>query len=364
MADQKITGLTNFDSSNTPYWPPAPASDVIPIVDISDNTMAASGTTKKISINNLLSSSPTASGALTVTGLVTAGSATITGDLTVDTNVLKVDTTNNRVGIGTASPYSTGESLNARTTALTSTAAFQSMPLTVTDSTAYAAGVGGGINFRAKLDPSSYSNYAAIWSYRESATNSDYRGSLIFGTSDNSNGYPIERLSVTSAGNVNIANGNLVMTTSGKGIDFSAVTGGTGTATGNVLNDYEEGTWTPTIVGTPDAGTATYTQQIGRYTKVGRLVTVDVYVSWSAHTGTGNMRIAGLPFTTASSPYSSVSFGYLSGIALTAGNTMIGFTQLSDTKIELWQTPTGGGTSTVVPVDTAGDIICSVTYTV
>jgi hypothetical protein len=42
--------------------------------------------------------------ALTVAGLVTAGSATITGDLTVDTNVLKVDTTNHRVGIGTASP--------------------------------------------------------------------------------------------------------------------------------------------------------------------------------------------------------------------------------------------------------------------
>ena len=42
--------------------------------------------------------------ALTVAGLVTAGSATITGDLTVDTNVLKVDTTLNQVGIGTASP--------------------------------------------------------------------------------------------------------------------------------------------------------------------------------------------------------------------------------------------------------------------
>ena len=82
MADTKITGLTNFDSSNTPYWPPAPASDVIPIVDVSDTTMAGSGTTKKISINNLLSSSPTATGALTVTGLVTAGSATITGALT------------------------------------------------------------------------------------------------------------------------------------------------------------------------------------------------------------------------------------------------------------------------------------------
>ena len=42
--------------------------------------------------------------ALTVAGLVTAGSATITGDLTVNTNVLKVDSTNDRVGIATATP--------------------------------------------------------------------------------------------------------------------------------------------------------------------------------------------------------------------------------------------------------------------
>lgn len=45
--------------------------------------------------------------ALTVGGLVTAGSATVTGDLTVDTSTLKVDSTNNRVGIGTASPNDT-----------------------------------------------------------------------------------------------------------------------------------------------------------------------------------------------------------------------------------------------------------------
>jgi hypothetical protein len=105
MADTKITGLTNFDSSNTPYWPPAPASDVIPIVDVSDTTMAGSGTTKKISINNLLSSSPTATGALTVTGLVTAGSATITGDLTVRTNKLLVTATGVGVGGSPVNPF-------------------------------------------------------------------------------------------------------------------------------------------------------------------------------------------------------------------------------------------------------------------
>jgi hypothetical protein len=56
--------------------------------------MAASGTTKKITSNQILGAGGTA----------TLASATITGDLTVDTNTLFVDSTNNRVGIGIASP--------------------------------------------------------------------------------------------------------------------------------------------------------------------------------------------------------------------------------------------------------------------
>jgi hypothetical protein len=86
MADSKITALDNLTSAD-------PANDMIPIVDVSA-TPPASGNTKRISINNLLACSPSA----------TLASATITGDLTVDTSTLKVDSTNNRVGIGTASP--------------------------------------------------------------------------------------------------------------------------------------------------------------------------------------------------------------------------------------------------------------------
>jgi hypothetical protein len=86
MADSKITALTALTTAD-------PANDMIPIVDVSD-TPPASGNTKRISINNILACSPTA----------TLASATITGDLTVDTSTLKVDSANDRVGIGTASP--------------------------------------------------------------------------------------------------------------------------------------------------------------------------------------------------------------------------------------------------------------------
>ena len=87
MPDTKITALTALTAAD-------PANDVLPIVDVSDTTMAASGTTKKISINNVLGCSGTA----------TLASATITGNLTVDTNTLFVDSANNRVGVGTATP--------------------------------------------------------------------------------------------------------------------------------------------------------------------------------------------------------------------------------------------------------------------
>jgi hypothetical protein len=96
MADSKITALTALTAAD-------PVNDMFPVVDVSDTTMAASGTTKKISVNNILGASGTA----------TLASATITGDLTVDTSTLKVDSTNNRVGIGTASPAS-GYALDVR----------------------------------------------------------------------------------------------------------------------------------------------------------------------------------------------------------------------------------------------------------
>lgn len=69
-------------------------------------------------------------------------------------------------------------------------------------------------------------------------------------------------------------------------------------ANANTLDDYEQGTFVPTVDGSMSAGTGTYSVQLGRYTKVGRLVHVSILLTWSAHNGTGNMRISGLPFAT------------------------------------------------------------------
>jgi hypothetical protein len=64
------------------------------------------------------------------------------------------------------------------------------------------------------------------------------------------------------------------------------------------MEDYEEGTFTPVIIGTTSAGLGTYTTQIGRYTKVGDVVTIFINLVWTDHTGTGNIQVSGLPYNT------------------------------------------------------------------
>ena len=76
------------------------------------------------------------------------------------------------------------------------------------------------------------------------------------------------------------------------GIQFKGRTG-----TEDALDDYDEGTFIPAIEGVASSGSGTYTTQIGRYTKIGNLVAFAIELDWSAHTGSGAMRVTGLPFT-------------------------------------------------------------------
>lgn len=101
---------------------------------------------------------------------------------------------------------------------------------------------------------------------------------------------------VSGSGDVTVDNGNIVIGTAGKGIDFSSTANApSGTLGQEILDDYEEGSWTPgTTVG--GGGTITSTRS-GYYTKIGRVVHVKFFVEASAVSGTRTtLTITGLPF--------------------------------------------------------------------
>jgi hypothetical protein len=103
------------------------------------------------------------------------------------------------------------------------------------------------------------------------------------------------RLNVDPTGNVTVSTGNLVIGTSGKGIDFAATPG---TGTSELLADYEEGTWTPIFGGSTSESGQTYDIQTGRYIKVGKYVFASFDLRLTAlGTITGNVQIKGLPYT-------------------------------------------------------------------
>jgi len=124
-------------------------------------------------------------------------------------------------------------------------------------------------------------------------------GLLRFDTISDDGATITRRMTVdNSDGNVTVNTGNLVIGTAGKGIDFSATSDGSGTMTSEVLDDYEEGTWTPTIGFAGASVGMTYSTQIGTYTKVGNMVTASCYIYLTAKgTSTGTAGVWGLPFT-------------------------------------------------------------------
>ena len=104
---------------------------------------------------------------------------------------------------------------------------------------------------------------------------------------------------VTSFGNVTLTNPTFVTPTLGVA-NATSIQFGSST----VLNDYEEGGWTPTYSST--GATFGYTQQYGSYVKIGKLVYAQFYLNVTVSgTTTNSVTITGLPFTTTSfnTPY-------------------------------------------------------------
>jgi hypothetical protein len=134
-------------------------------------------------------------------------------------------------------------------------------------------------------------------------------------------------------------------------------------ANANNLDDYEEGTFTPTVAGTTTAGTASYTTQLGRYTKIGNMVYFNVYLIYSSGNGTGSLKINGLPFTSNSTANNLRPITtYVDSITLSASNFATAYISNNVTSISFSQSPVGGGGGAGVSYDGTGEMLLSGQY--
>lgn len=232
------------------------------------------------------------------TDVTQSQSMTVTDDLTVDTNTLKVDSTNNRVGVGTTSP---SHIVHAKTTG---------SDYIFAESTSSSDNIG----LRMK-------NGDRDWYVLNDAS-----GVLQFydGT-DN-------------ATHMRLTN-DPYLRLGGGGIQFNG-----DTAAANALDDYEEGTFTPVFdqSGTAISGVTTDINT-GKYTKIGNKVTVQIYLHTTAAGSptTNALTVGDLPFNAAnvSNVHPSVSIGYVAGFVTASPTT--GFLQPNTDYIRLFTTASG-----------------------
>jgi hypothetical protein len=122
---------------------------------------------------------------------------------------------------------------------------------------------------------------------------------------------------------------------------------------GGALANYVPTTsFTPTIIGTGTAGVGTYTLQTGTYSRIGNMVTFCINLGWSAHTGTGNMQVAGLPIAAAAVPSVTPCAVYQSGLTVGAGLQFAAQVVGSGTNIVLYSN-NPAGTAAQLAIDTS-----------
>jgi len=110
---------------------------------------------------------------------------------------------------------------------------------------------------------------------------------------------------ITLPGDVTLSTGNLVIGTSGKGIDFSATPG---TGTSELLADYEEGTFTVDFTMGSGTVTTNTSANTASYTKIGRYVFVSGNIEINAASLPSGTMSFQLPFTIANTTQASERF--------------------------------------------------------
>lgn len=167
-------------------------------------------------------------------------------------------------------------------------------------------------------------------------------------------------------GDQTLGTGNLIQGTAAKGFNFTANTPAAG-MTSQLLNWYEEGTWTATL--TDGTNNATMSAQTCRYVRIGRHITVSGYVSITSRGSlAGSLRLSGLPFTcaNANAAYGGGAVTYANGLNIVAGQSVTVLPELNTTYMWLYVWAGTAGTSLMQNTQwtDSGGIMFSATYSV
>lgn len=171
------------------------------------------------------------------------------------------------------------------------------------------------------------------------------------------------------SGDQTITDGSLIIGTAGGGVDFSANPGAPG-MTSELLDWYEEGTWSPVISdGTNNATMGGIGSNSGWYTRIGRIVFISGNVA-TTNLGSvsGAIRIAGLPFVanSAAGQNNGLCVGYAGGFSITANQVVTGFANGGTSYILLyvWTATTGTTAMQATQWANGGNMQFSMAYSV
>jgi hypothetical protein len=207
-----------------------------------------------------------------------------------DANLLFVDASADKVGIGTTSP---GAKLS-----VTKASNYDVARLTAPDIATLDL-------YQSAQSNGSARNYQLLTNYEGWGT-LDFRRSV-----DNATAPSVTLLSLNNDGKLVLKGG--ATANSGVGIGFPATQSASSDA--NTLDDYEEGTWTPTVLN----GGVGITVNTASYTKIGRLVYLQLDVTIGSTANIDAFAIASLPFSVGSSRFAGAAIGYNnSGTNMTA----------------------------------------------
>ena len=180
----------------------------------------------------------------------------------------------------------------------------------------------------------------------DDTTNKD-DGKIKFYTSAAS-GSLASRLEILNDGDVKVSDGDLVIGTSGHGIDFGATADGTGSSQAEIFDDYEEGDWTPTV----SSGNATFSSMSGRYTKVGRNVSLWYRISsGGSYSGSSALQIGGVPFANNSSGVHPVGTSEFYKVNFASGYSDYCSCYMSGNNIQWLRNSSGSGSGNYLTID-------------